>query len=79
MGGGARLHHNGEIIGYRVVARASGEDDRVVNVDDGAAREVTISGLNSSTLYTVLVAAINSAGVGAVTDINIETTGIPNC
>ena len=70
------LHRNGEITGYTVVARTSGEDDRVINVNDGHARSATISGLTPSTQYTVLMAAVNGAGTGPATSIDIETEGI---
>ena len=68
------LHRNGEITGYTVVTRTSGEDDRVVN--DGNARSATVSGLTPNTQYTVLVAAVNSAGTGPATSIDIETGGV---
>ena len=57
------------------MAKASGEDNRAVNVNDGNARRVTVSGLNSNTLYTISVAAVNSAGTGPATSINVETPG----
>ena len=69
------LHRNGEITGYRVVARTSGEDDVFVNVDVDDGREATISGLNPSTQYSVAVAAINSAGTGPFNGIIVETAG----
>ena len=64
------LHRNGEITGYTVVANASGEDERVLNVNGGNTRSVTISGLTPSTQYTVLVAAVNG---GPATTIDIAT------
>ena len=68
------LHRNGEITGYTVVARTSGEVKSVdVDVDDG--REATVSGLTPSTPYSVSVAAINSAGTGPATGIDVETPG----
>ena len=69
------LHCNGEITGYTVVARTSGEDERVVNVNDGNARSATVSGLTPITQYTVLMAAVNSAGTGPATSIDVETGG----
>ena len=68
------LHRNGEITGYTVVARTSGEDDRVINVDDH--REAIISGLNRNTQYTVHVTASNSAGTGLASSIDIKTAGV---
>ena len=67
------LHRNGEITGYTVVARTSGEDERVVNVNDGNARSATVSGLTPNTQYTVSVAAVNSAGTGPASEIDIMT------
>ena len=68
------LHRNGEITGYTIVVRASGDDDRVINVDDG--REAIISGLNRNTLYSVNVIAGNGAGTGPASSIDIETAGV---
>ena len=67
------LHRNGEITGYTVVARTSGEVVQPVdvNVDDG--REATVSGLNPNTQYSVSVAAVNSAGIGLASEIDIMT------
>ena len=68
------LHRNGEITGYTVVARTSGEDERVVDVDDGNARSATLSGLTPNTRYTVSVAAVNNAGTGPASEIDIMTS-----
>ena len=67
------LHRNGEITGYTVVARTSGEDERVVDVNDGNARSATVSGLTPNTQYTVSVTAVNSAGTGPASEIDIMT------
>ena len=56
------IDRNGVIIGYRIRAITSGEDDRIETVGD--VREATISGLTPSTVYTVSVAAVNSQGIG---------------
>ena len=69
------LHRNGEITGYIVEAITSGEVVRTVNVPDGNARRATVTYLNSSTQYTVEVAAVNSAGVGPSTGIAVQTEG----
>ena len=69
------LDRNGVITGYIVEARAGGEADRTVNVNDGSAREATVSGLNPSTAYTVSLQAVNSAGSGPIRSIAIETPG----
>ena len=68
-------HQNGEITGYTVEARISGTLIRTVNVNDGSAREATVSGLNPTTAYTVTVAAVNSVGSGPIRSIVIETPG----
>ena len=68
------LHRNGEITGYRVVARTSGEDD-ITEFVNGDARSATVSGLEPSTEYTVLVAAVNGAGTSEPTSIMVETGG----
>ena len=68
------LHRNGEITGYTVVARTSGEDD-ITEFVNGGARSATVSGLEPSTQYTVLVAASNGAGTGPATSIIVETGG----
>ena len=57
------------------MAIASGGEDRAVNVKNGNARTATVSGLNSNTLYTISVAAVNSAGTGPATSINVDTPG----
>ena len=69
------LHRNGEITGYTVVARTSGEEDNTEFINDGNARSATVTGLNPSTLYTLLVTASNGAGTGPATSIDIETAG----
>ena len=66
------IHRNGEITGYAVVARTSGESERDVNID-GNARAAYVPGLSSSTLYTVLVAAVNNGGTGPASEIDITT------
>ena len=67
------LHRNGEITGYVIVARIRMTDNtEFVNSD---ARSATISGLEPSTQYTVLVAASNLAATGPATSINVETGG----
>ena len=68
------LHRNGEITGYTVVARISGVDD-ITEFVNGDARSATVSGLEPSTQYTVLVAAVNGAGTSEPTSIMVETGG----
>ena len=68
------IHRNGLIIGYRIRAMTSGEDDRMETV--GYVREATITGLTPSTEYTVSVAAVNSQGTGPYSDgIVLSTNG----
>ena len=69
------LHRNGEIIGYTVVARTSGEDDLFIDVDVDDGREATVSGLHPSTTYSVAVAAVNSAATGPFRGISVKTAG----
>ena len=69
------MDRNGEITGYIVEARISGTLIRTVNVNDGSAREGTVSGLDPSTDYTVTVAAVNNAGTGSFSGIPITTAG----
>ena len=66
------IHRNGDITGYSVLLMTSGEDDRIVVVDDD--REGTISGLTPSTEYTVSVAAVNSQGTGPYSDGIVQST-----
>ena len=73
------LHRNGEITGYTVVARTSGEVVKSVDVDADDGREVTVSGLNPNTQYSVIVAAVNSAGTSPATSIDIEIPGERVC
>ena len=69
------IDRNGLIIGYRIRAMTSGEDDRIETVGD--VREATISGLSPSTEYTVSVAAVNSQGLGPYSDVMmVETAGM---
>ena len=69
------LDRNGVITSYIVEARAGGEADRTVNVNDGSSRKATLSGLTPSTAYTVSLQAVNSADSGPIRSITIETPG----
>ena len=71
----ACLDRNGVITSYIVEARTGGEADRTVNVNDGSAREATLSGLTPSTAYTVSLQAVNGADSGPIRSIAIETAG----
>ena len=66
------IHRNGDITGYSVLLMTSGENDRIVVVDD--VREATISGLTPSTEYIVSVAAVNSQNTGPYSDDIVTST-----
>ena len=68
------IHRNGDITGYTVCVRASGEAERTVSVDESA-RETTISGLTPFTEYTVSVAAENSVCGVYSSSFTIQTGG----
>ena len=58
-------HQNGKILGYSVKYGVQGRNGtQTVNVSGGAATEAIISGLTNNTIYTIEVAAVNSAGIG---------------
>ena len=60
------IHQNGEITGYSVqygVEGSSGPQSEMVSGDSSGGTD-TISGLTRRTMYTVQVAAVNSAGTG---------------
>ena len=69
------MDRNGEITGYTVEATLSGMVVATENVNDGSAREGTVSGLTPATEYTVTVAAVNSVGSGPFSGITITTAG----
>ena len=69
------IHRNGDITGYTVRVRASGEAERTVSVDESV-RETTMSGLTPFTEYTVSVAAENNVDIGVYSGrIIIRTEG----
>ena len=57
---------NGEITGYSVqyVAEGSSETGSEMVSGDSSGGTTTLSGLTRQTMYTVQVAAVNSAGIG---------------
>ena len=65
------IHHNGDITGYsvRYGVQESGST-QTMSVTGGDATEATISGLTPSTMYSIEVAAVNSAGIGAYSSIS---------
>ena len=71
----ACLDQNGEITKYKALYMRTGveESQEVVEVDGGL-REATLSGLVSSTNYSIQVAAVNGAGTGSYSDpFSVET------
>ena len=65
---------NGEITGYRLRTSRGAMIEKFANISGGT-REATISGLSSSTWYTVQVAAVNGAGTGPFRGVFITTSG----
>ena len=71
------IDQNGDITGYSVRYEAvdSGSTDSVT-VEGNSTTSGTVTGLTSSTNYSVEVAAVNGAGVGVYSDlVNITTFG----
>ena len=66
------IHRNGEITGYSVQYGEVGSGStqlQTMPVSGGSATEATISGLMSSTTYSIQVAAETSAGTGPYSDL----------
>ena len=62
-------HRNGEITGFVVRYGEEGSNRSVQMVSgDSSGGMTTISGLNKERVYTVEVAAVNSAGIGEYSD-----------
>ena len=60
------LQRNGDITGYSVQYGVQGSGStQTVSFSGGDASEATISALTSSITYSIKVAAVNSAGIGA--------------
>ena len=69
------LDRNGVITGYIAQAVRNGMIEGTASVG-GIARQATISGLSSSTLYSVQVAAMNGAGTGPYSGVlSVRTNG----
>ena len=66
------IHRNGDITGYYVRYGVQGSDDGNTTVEmaagDSNGGMYTISGLSPATVYTVEVAATNSARTGVYSD-----------
>ena len=59
------IHRNGDITGYSVRYGIEGNGSvQTVNVSGGNSTKIAISGLKSSTTYSIEVAAMNGAGIG---------------
>ena len=73
------IDRNGDITGYTVRVRASGEAERTVSVDESV-NEATSTGLTLVTEYTVSVAAENNVGAGVYSSsFTIQTGGEFSC
>ena len=69
----ACLDRNGEITGYTARAMTSGRIEGTAAVN-GSEMKATITGLTPSTQYIVQVAAVNSAGSGPFSPIDVYST-----
>ena len=68
-------HQNGIINGYRVEYWKEGSEHRFIDVSgDSSGGVYTITGLSIATMYSVRVAAENSAGVGVYSEAVTFTT-----
>ena len=70
------IHQNGQITGYSVRYGVMGSNTETMNA---AGNVAMISGLETSTNYSVEVAAVNSAGVGEYSDPIIVPTESKIC
>ena len=72
------IHRNGDITGYSVRYGIQGSGStQTVSVSGGGAMQTTISGLASSTTYSIEVAAVNNAATGLYSPVIIEKTADP--
>ena len=71
------VDQNGDITGYSVQYEEVGSGStQTMPVAGGSSTEATISGLISSTTYSIQVAAVNNAGHGEYFTVSAETEGI---
>ena len=71
------IHQNGDITGYRVQYEEVDGISTTVSVSGGDVTEATITGLASSTNYSVQVAAVNNVGTGVFSSsLYVDTPGI---
>ena len=69
------IHQNGAITGYSVQYGVEGSGNtETMTVSGASTTQTTISGLMSSTTYSIQVAAVNDAGTGVYSDPIIEET-----
>ena len=69
------VDRNGDITGYSVRYGVLGNGStQIMNVTGDTTIETTISGLLSSTNYSIEVAAVNSAGTGAYSGLVVALT-----
>ena len=68
------IHQNGDITGYRVQYEEADGISTTVSVSGGDVTEATITGLASTTNYSVQVAAVNDAGTGVFSRIVLVLT-----
>ena len=67
-------HRNGEITGYSVQYERVGSGNRqTMSLVGDTTTETTISGLESSSNYSIQVAAVNRVGTGAYSNFFVET------
>ena len=73
---GKCIHSNGDITGYSVRYGIQGNGSiQTVNVIGEDSTDMSISGLKSSTTYSIEVAAVNSAGIGMYSNpLNVTTS-----
>ena len=71
------IHQNSDITGYRVEYEEVDGIQVTISVSGGDVTEATITGLASSTNYSIRVAAVNDAGTGVFSSsIYVDTSGI---
>ena len=70
------VHSNGDITGYSVRYGIQGNGSiQTVTVSGKDSTNTSISGLKSSTTYSIEVAAVNSAGIGMYSNpLNVTTS-----
>ena len=72
------IHRNGDITGYSVRYGVQGSGStQTVSISGSGAIQTAISGLESSTTYSIEVAAVNNAGTGDYSPVIMEETAQP--